>query len=123
MVFCQCGGPEVQVTDVYGGVLERLLDIWVGRDVGEALHRSQAVRVAHRVVVAEAVIAAPLKIQSCQVEGDVVWLALEEVPDFVDDLRVNFLGLLSSEAAQNFGDVLTVVERRAQERTCRADLL
>ena len=51
--------------------------------------------------VADAVIAAPLNIQGDQIEGDAVWLALEEVPDFVDDQRVNFLGLSSSEAAQH----------------------
>ena len=68
-------------------------------------------------------IAAPLNIQSYQVEGDAVWLALEEVPDFVDDQRVDVLGLLGSEAAQDFGDAMPVVERRAEERTCQTDLL
>src|SRR5438552_3931602 len=74
-------------------ILELLRDLRIRCDLLEARHRRQSVRDARRVVIRQTVIAPALDVERREIESTLAGLPEEEVPQAVDDLVVDLLGI------------------------------
>ena len=97
MLFRQPTHPQIDRVDIAIGLLQRLLHGHVGGDFGKARHPLQAVGCPHRVVIGQAVVAAPLDVQRCQIKAPLAGGPKEEVPHIVHHLGVDLLGPIAGE--------------------------